>query len=369
MTPFPRQDYASLDRYDPGRSPVPVDLSDNTNLWGPHPAALDRIRAATPDDLRSYPEVYADTLRAAVSERFDVDPGCVTTGAGSDDVLDSAFRAAYGSGQTVAFPAPTFSMVGDLARMNGMEPRPVPWQEALGDARALLAGDPAVVYLCRPNNPTGAQMLEEWVERLLVLAGEEGKPQDSTRPGGGPLVIVDEAYADFAGETLIDRAPHFPKLVVTRTCSKAYGLAGLRCGFATASPATVLEIDKSRGPYKVARLAAELAVIAIRDEDGWVARTSGECLENRARLRTELEARGLAQLPSSANFILFSTPSGIASADASALRESGVQVRPFTQVPHLGEALRVTVGPWPLMERFLEALDRRLTALPGVASS
>ena len=369
MTPFPRQDYASLGRYDPGRSPVPVDLSDNTNLWGPHPAALDRIRVATPDDLRSYPELYADTLRAAVSECFGVDPSCVTTGAGSDDVLDSAFRAAYGSGQTVAFPAPTFSMVGDLARMNGMEPRPVPWQEALDDPQALLVGDPAVVYLCRPNNPTGAQMSEEWVERLLELAGEEGSAQDSGRPGGGPLVILDEAYADFAGETLIDSAPRYPKLVVTRTCSKAYGLAGLRCGFATASPETVLEIDKSRGPYKVARLAAELAAIAIRDEDGWVARTSAECLVNRERLRSELEARGLAHLPSSANFILFSTPSGAASADASALRESDVQVRPFTQVPNLGEALRVTVGPWPLMERFLEALDRRLAALPGVASS
>jgi len=357
VTPFPREDYADLSRYDPGRGPVSVDLSDNTNLWGPHPAALARIREASADDLRCYPELYADTLRAAVSECFGVTPECVTTGAGSDDVLDSAFRAAYGRGQTVAYPAPTFSMVGDLARMNGMEPRPVPWQDAVDDPRRLLESDPAVVFLCRPNNPTGAQLPEEWVERLIGYAGE-----------AGPLIVLDEAYADFAGETLVGWGPKHSRLLVTRTCSKAYGLAGLRCGFGVGTPEVVTEVDKSRGPYKVSRLAAELAATAIRDEDGWVARTTAECLENRERLRREIETRGLAQLPSRANFILFAAPSRVAADDMAALREAGVQVRPFTGAPELGDALRVTVGPWPLMERFLEALDRRLAALREVTS-
>jgi len=354
VTPFPRQDYASLDRYDPGRSPVPVDLSDNTNLWGPHPAALARVRAATADDLRSYPELYSDTLRTAVANRFGVDASSVTTGAGSDDVLDSAFRAAYGAGQSVAFPSPTFSMIADLARMNGMDPKPVPWAEAAAEPGALLDGDPAVVYLCRPNNPTGAQLPEEWVERLLGLRGKDG-----------PLVIIDEAYADFAGQTLIDWAERFSKLLVARTCSKAYGLAGLRCGFGVARPEVVLEIDKSRGPYKVSRLAAELAAAALRDEDGWVAQTVAECIENRGRLSEALSARELDQLPTAANFILFSAPSGSAARDASALRELGVQIRPFTGVPDLDEALRVTVGPWPLVERFLAALDTRLREVPS----
>jgi histidinol-phosphate aminotransferase len=357
MTPFPRADYADIRRYDPGRIPVAIDLSDNTNLWGPHPAALERLRAATPDDLRTYPELYADTVRAAASERFGVPAECVTTGDGSDDVIDSAFRAAYGPGQCVAYPAPTFSMIGDFARMNGMEPKPVPWQEALDDPRRLLDGRPAAVYLCRPNNPTGAQLPEEWVERLVESAGD-----------GGPIIVIDEAYADFAGETLIARAPDLQNVLVTRTCSKAYGLAGLRCSFAVASPDVVLEVDKSRGPYKVSRLACELAALAIRDEDGWVSRTTGECLKNRQRLRAEIELREIAQLPSSANFILLAAPSGRASDDAGALRAAGVQVRPFAGAPDLGDALRVTVGPWPLLERFLEVLDQRLSALPEVAS-
>jgi histidinol-phosphate aminotransferase len=317
------------------------------------------MRSATADDLRCYPELYADTLRAAVSERFGVAPECVTTGAGSDDVLDSAFRAAYGPGQTVAYPAPTFSMVGDLARMNGMRPRPVAWQTAIDDPASLLADDPAVVFLCRPNNPTGAELPGAWIEALRDLA--EGRDQ-------GPLIVLDEAYADFAGETLVGWGPRRSRLLVTRTCSKAYGLAGLRCGFGVASPEVVTEVDKSRGPYKVARLAVELATVAVRDEDGWVARTTAVCLTNRERLRQALESRGLRQLPSSANFILLAAPSGTAADDARALREAGVQVRPFVDAPDLGDALRVTIGPWPLMERFLEALDSRLAALGETAS-
>ena len=359
MTPFPRPDYAGIDRYDPGRAPVPVDLSDNTNLWGPHPAALARLRGATPDDLRCYPELYADTVRSAVTARFGVPLECVATGDGSDDVIDSAFRAAYGPGQSVAYPAPTFSMIGDFARMNGMEPKPVPWGEALADPSRLLEGGPAVVYLCRPNNPTGAQLPEAWVDRLVEMA---------SIASGGPLIVIDEAYADFAGETLIARAPDMKNVLVTRTCSKAYGLAGLRCSFAVASADVVLEVDKSRGPYKVSRLACEVAAVAIRDEDGWVAGTTAECLANRERLRREIEKRGMAQLPTRANFILFAAPSGNASDDAMALRASGVQVRPFKGIPELGDALRVTVGPWPLLERFLEAFDQRLAALPEVIS-
>jgi histidinol-phosphate aminotransferase len=346
---FPRADYRSLTKYEPGRRPVEVDLSDNTNLWGPHPDALARIRAATADDVRCYPEVYADTLRAAVAERFDVSPECVTTGAGSDDILDSAFRAAAGPGAVVSFPAPTFVMASELALMNGMKPRAVPWADAMREPRALLAGDPALVYLCRPNNPTGALAPRAWVERLLDLAGESG-----------PLVVLDEAYADFAGETLIAWAVERPRLLVARTCSKAFGLAGLRCGFAVARPEVALEVEKSRGPYKVSRLTIETAAAAVRDASGWTARVVAECLANRRRLADALTQRGLRSLESRANFILLAAPSGSSGDDADALRDDGVQVRPFRDIPDLGDALRVTIGPWPLLERFLEALDRRL---------
>lgn len=348
---FPREDYRALATYAPDRSPVDVDLSDNTNLWGTHPEALERIRSATATDLARYPELYADTLRVAVARRFDVDPACVTTGAGSDDVLDSAFRAAAGTGEAVSFPGPTFSMVRPLVLMNGLEPREVPWSEALDDPARLLEGDPSLVYVCRPDNPSGALTPRAWVERLLELRGARG-----------PLVVLDEAYADFAGETLASAAPAVPRLLVVRTTSKAYGLAGLRCGYGVASTEVALEVEKSRGPYKVSRLAAEAGALALRDRDGWMARTVAECAANRGRLWEALDRRGLAPLESRANFILFGAPTGAAARDALALREHGVAVRPFTGVPGVGEGLRVTVGPWPLMERFLQALDRLLRA-------
>ena len=160
---FPRDDYRALQRYDPDREPVALDLSDNTNLWGTHPGALARIRAAATDDLARYPELYADVLRDAVAERFGVPADCVTTGAGSDDVLDSAFRAAAGGPDAfVSYASPTFSMVEPLARMNGMEARAVPWAEALADPGTLLEGGPALVYVCRPNNPTGEVAPRAW---------------------------------------------------------------------------------------------------------------------------------------------------------------------------------------------------------------
>jgi histidinol-phosphate aminotransferase len=342
---MPRRDWEALRRYDPERAPVRLDLSDNTNLWGTHPEALERVRSATVDDLARYPSLYADTLRDAVGERFDVDPACVTTGAGSDDVLDSAFRAAYAPGGRVAFAAPTFSMIEPFAIMNGMEPIATPWSEAEEDPEALLRCAPDVVYVCRPNNPTGASLTRAWIDDLLAARGP-----------GGPLVVVDEAYADFVGETLLAEAPGLSNVLVARTASKAYGLAGMRCGYAVASPEVALEVEKSRGPYKVATLASEAAAAAVLDRSGWMAGCVRTCVDNRTRLRAELERRGHRTLDSTANFLLFAAPTGAARPDALLLRSAGVGVRPFSGIPEIEEGLRVTVGPWELMEEFLEVL-------------
>jgi histidinol-phosphate aminotransferase len=345
VSPFPRADWDALHRYDPERAPVRLDLSDNTNLWGTHPEALERVRAATTDDLARYPSLYADALRDAVGERFDVDPACVTTGAGSDDVLDSAFRAAYAPGARVAFAAPTFSMIEPFARMNGMEPVAIPWPDVEEDPEALLRCAPALVYVCRPNNPTGASVGRAWIDDLLAARGPHG-----------PLIVFDEAYADFAGETLLPEAPGLSNVLVARTASKAYGLAGMRCGYAVASREVALEVEKSRGPYKVATLAAEAAAAAVLDRSGWMAACVRECLDNRARLRAELERRGHQALDSTANFLLLAAPTGAARPDALVLRAGGVGVRPFSGIPGIEEGLRVTVGPWEMMEEFLAVL-------------
>ena len=172
--------------------------------------------------------------------------------------------------------------------------------------------------MCRPNNPTGHVAPHAWVEALLEEAGEDG-----------PLVLLDEAYVDFCGDTFAAMAAERPRLLVSRTLSKAFGLAGLRVGFAIGTPETVGEVEKARGPYKVGRLAAEAGAAALTDTEGWVTRTVSECLANRARAEGMLVQRGLDPVPSSANFILFRAPGGNAAEDALAIRARGVAVRPF----------------------------------------
>lgn len=346
---FPRADFAPLALYDPGRVPVDVDLSDNTNLWGPHPAGMEAVLTSPLRQVTRYPSVYAQPLKEAVARRFGVSTENVTTGCGSDGLLDAAFRAAVQPPGRMAHPDPTFSVVSVFARMNALEAVPVPWHEVEDDPAALLACDPDLVYVCRPNNPTGHLTPERWFDELLDIIGP-----------GGPVVVVDEAYADYAGETLVSRALASERLLVLRTLSKLYGLAGLRVGFGIGSPLLVREVEKARGPYQVGGLAEAAAVAALDHPPGWVETVVGSTVQNRERLARELTDRGLAPLPSRANFLLVPLQGRGAIETNEALKVRGVSTRPFRGLPEIGDALRVTVGPWQQMERFLQALDDAL---------
>jgi histidinol-phosphate aminotransferase len=351
---------------------VAVDLSDNTNLWGPHPAATEALRASLPENLARYPSVYATPLKEAVGRRFGIHPENVTTGCGSDDLLDSVFRAATFPPGRVTHPEPTFSMVEIFSRMNGLETHPVPWQEAETDPERLLEKQPDLVYVCRPNNPSGHSPSRGWVEGLLESSGPEG-----------PLIVLDEAYADFARDDFLKEAVRSERLLVLRTFSKLYGIAGLRVGFGVGPVSLIREVEKARGPFKVSQIAQAAAIASIEDPSGWAAGVVAETISNRDRLRRELQARGLPALPSEANFLLIpleqmaqepsgplvtppsSRPPGQNHEGAArdwneALRARGVACRPFEALPGVGEALRVTIGPWWMMERFLEALDDAL---------
>ncbi|MGD2120378.1 MAG: histidinol-phosphate transaminase [Gemmatimonadota bacterium] len=354
MTPFPREDYQPLHPYDPGRVPVAVDLSDNTNLWGTHPAALEMVRKAPPEALSRYPSVYATDLRAAVAEKFRVSVASVATGCGSDDLIDSAFRAATLPPGRMSFPSPSFSMVAIFAHMNGLEAFPVDWKKAEMDPGRLLLDEPDLVYICRPNNPTGVSLGADWLRGLLALGGSNG-----------PLVIVDEAYADFAEDSFLEEAPSWDRLLVLRTFSKLYGLAGLRVGFGVGPEALIREVEKSRGPYKVGQVAERAAVVALEDSSGWALNVRRETLANRRRLTNELRARGLSPIPSQGNFLLIPVEPASASQVNRALRDRGVAGRAFPRLPEIGDALRITVGPWEMMQRFLDALDQLFEAGPG----
>ncbi len=375
MSPFPRSVYAPLEPYAPDRRPIEVDLSDNTNRWGAHPGALAVVRGADPEALLRYPSVYADRLRETVARLHDLPLECVSTGCGSDDLLDSTFRAAGEPGERVAYLPPTFSMVEIFARMNGLEAVPVgvgeeeptadtpgtlpplPDPEALVEAArsegvltgsGVTAAGGGLVYLCRPNNPTGELQPRAWVEALLAAAEARGEE--------APVVLLDEAYADYAPEHFLKVAAASRRVVVVRTLSKLYGLAGLRVGYAVGGPEVIREIEKSRGPYKVNRLAEAAAVAALDDAEGWVPEIRAATLEGRARLAFELASRGYTPLPSKANFIL--VPVDDATFVTASLRHDGVAVRPFPGLPGIGDAIRVSIGPDAELDRFLAALDK-----------
>ena len=172
------------------------------------------------------------------------------------------------------------------------------------------------------------------------------------------LVIIDEAYAEFAGVSSIELLARYDNLLITRTLSKAFGLAGLRIGYAAGSPAVVREVEKSRGPYKVNSLAERAAMVAITDDRVWVEEKIEEVRANRARFTERVKALGLLPIESSANFVL--VPVSASRQICARMVRAGVAVRVLEKLTGIGDALRISIGPWPMMEDCLAALEASL---------
>lgn len=333
------------------RAPCDADLSDNTNLFGAPPAALRELATVGHEDVARYPGLFTRRLREALADYAGVGSEQVVTGCGSDDVIDSAVRAFAEPGESLAFSDPTFSMIPVFARVNGLVPVPVAFTKDMDiDADALLATGARIIYICSPNNPTGAPASRRAVDRVLERA-----------PG---IVILDEAYAEFSGAGRVADGPRHERLLVTRTLSKAFGMAGLRIGYGTGTAALVREIEKVRGPYKENAPGERAAACALREDVEWMRRCAARAVESRDKFAAALRANGFDPLPSTANFVLVPVPS--ATTMARAMRARGIAVRPYPALRGIGDAVRITVGPWPLMERALEALiAAREGARPG----
>ncbi len=340
MIPKARSGYDGITIYSPKVESWRIDLSDNTNQWGPPPAARRALDALSANEYARYPQPYSTDLRALLAEYAGVKPEMIVVGCGSDDIIDCTMRAFAEPGEVVCAMEPTFGMVPVFAKMNGLRSVGVPLSEdGSVDSARILAVRGAVTYICTPNNPTGCAIPFRTAAEIVEEA--EG------------LVIVDCAYAEFGGESMTALASS-GRAVVTRTMSKAFGLAGLRIGYGIASPQIVLAIEKARGPYKVT-IAAEAAAMAALSEDlKWVRLRADEAIANRERFSSELRALGYSPLPSSANFVL--VPVGDCDATMGKLRAAGIAVRGFHAVEGIGDAVRITIGPWEMMQECLDAL-------------
>ena len=339
---FQRPGYTALDLYSGStQQDCALDLSDNTNLWGPAPSAVTAMQRVN-SGIARYPSSYSSALVQALSNYLCVPSECIVTGCGSDDILDSAIRAFAEPADVVAMCDPTFSMVPVFTALNGAVPKKIPFlNSGQPDVESLLSCDASVIYLCSPNNPTGSVISSESIEEIL------------DRFDG--IVILDEAYAEFSDAGFTSRARAADNLVVTRTMSKAFGLAGIRVGYSISNPLLASEISKSRGPYKISVASEAAAVSALQNDVDWMRSAVAAAQANRKTLERKLATLGFEALPSQANFLLI--PVSNAADVGETLAQNGVAVRAFRNLPGIGDAIRVTVGPSEMMERFMEAFE------------
>jgi histidinol-phosphate aminotransferase len=267
----------------------------------------------------------------------------VITGCGSDDLLDSAIRAFGEPATTLAQFDPTFGMVRAFATVNGLSVAAIP-RSAENAIEELIGANAGVIYLCSPNNPTGEVFDTSEIESIVERAAG--------------IVILDEAYAEFAGVSSVNLLARHENLLITRTMSKAFGLAGMRIGFAVGSPALICEVEKSRGLYMVTSLAERAGVAALENDLGWVSEKVEAVRENRDRFESALKNIGLDPIPSGGNFIL--VPVADSRLISSRLISAGIAVRQLDNLTGIGDALRISIGPWPMMQDCLTALEGAL---------
>jgi histidinol-phosphate aminotransferase len=336
-----RPGYQDLTVYRHDDHPIEIDLSDNTNLFGSAPSALASLASWSSASPARYPSAGTTDLRTALGEWLGVDRDAIVGGCGSNDVLDSAMRALGVPGSALAYTSPTFVMTSHFAAANSLRPVAVPeLPDGNPDVEGLLATGAPLIYVASPNNPSGKAASRAAIAALLDRA-----------PG---VVILDEAYTEFTGKTWVRDAVARGNVLVTRTFSKAWGLAGLRLGYGVGSPALVLEVEKARGPFKVNAVAERAATAAVLGDQDWLAGIIDQVRASRTAVIAALRASGFRVGDADANFI--AVPVQDARTASATLNAAGIAVRAFVGIPGVGDLLRVTIGPEPMMARLIAAL-------------
>jgi histidinol-phosphate aminotransferase len=349
---------SAIVRFDLNTSPAPPDV------------ALAALRSGVYGrPISEYPPSDYRDLVAAAAEAYGVGRDELLVGAGADEVLDLVAKAFLRPGLRAVIPTPTYAMYAILTEQRPAQSIAVPRRPAV-DGYALdraavreAARDAAVVWLCSPNNPTGLPEPDGTVAELL-----HGLAADAAVAGRpAPVVVLDEAYSEFAGTSLVDLRRIYPRLVVIRTASKAYALAGLRVGFAVARPELIHEIEPYRPPGSVSIPSVAVVAAAMRDPDALranVLRVSAE----RARLAAAFADLGIPAGPSLANFLLVGFGDRArATAAASALLRRGLVPRTFGAAHALADHLRFTVRSAADDDRLVAALAEIVPALPHSA--
>lgn len=337
--------------YVPGEQPKMsrlVKLNTNENPYGPSPRVLEAIRAELGDDLRLYPDPNGERLKQTVADYYGVQPAQVFVGNGSDEVLAHVFHALFQHGQPLLFPDISYSFYPVYCGLYGIPFEAVPLDAQFRIAVADYARPNGGIIFPNPNAPTGC---------LLPLAAIRQLLEDN----GDSVVVVDEAYIDFGGESAISLVDEYPNLLVTQTLSKSRSLAGLRVGLAVGNAELIEALERvknSFNSYPLDRLALAGAVAAFEDQD-YFEQTCQTVVASREQLVVDLQDLGFEVLPSAANFVFARHPQRDAAELAAGLRERGVIVRHFKQ-ERISQFLRITVGDAEQNMALQEALGELL---------
>ncbi len=331
--------------YVPGEQPrggTVIKLNTNENPYPPAPGVIAAVAACASADLRLYPDPVATALREAAARRYGVTPAHVLVGNGSDDLLTIVIRTMVGPDDVVAYPEPTYSLYDTLVTIQEGRSLTIPFPRDFTLPPALADAEARVLMICNPNSPSGTPTPVDMIEDLA-----------RARDG---LVVVDEAYVDFGAASALPLIARYDNVLVLRTFSKSFSLAGMRIGLAFGDPSTIAEMTKVKDSYNVSRVAIAAGVAALEDY-AWMERNAARIVATRARLSDGLRAFDYEVLPSAANFVLARRAGEDQGPVQSRLRERGILVRHFA-TPRLADALRISVGTDDEIEQLLAALRR-----------
>ena len=324
-----------LKPYVPGEQPKLtnlIKLNTNENPYGPSPKVLAAIRAEAADTLRLYPDPQATALKQAVARHFGVAPEQVFAGNGSDEVLAHTFLALLKHDKPLLFPDISYSFYPVYCNLYQIAFETVALRDDFSIAVEDYQRPNGGIIFPNPNAPTGRLLLLQQIEQLL----------EANR---GSVVVVDEAYIDFGGESAIALVNRYDNLLVVQTLSKSRSLAGLRVGFAVGHPKLIEALERvkdSFNSYPLDRLAQAGAVAALED-DAYFQHTCEQVIRTRQQMTADLQQLGFEVIPSAANFVFARHPGIDAAQIAQFLRERSIIVRHF-KLPRIDQFLRISVG-------------------------
>ena len=348
MSKFWSETVKRLTPYVPGEQPKLanlVKLNTNENPYGPSPKVLEALQAEAGDALRLYPDPNSDRLRAAIADCHGVTPDQVFVGNGSDEVLAHVFQALLKHERPILFPDVTYSFYPVYASLYDIASEIVPLTESFEiNIDDYLRPNGGIIFP-NPNAPTGRLLGLSEIERLLQAN------RDS-------VVVIDEAYIDFGGESAVPLVKQYPQLLVVHTLSKARSLAGLRVGYAIGHPDLIealVRVKDSFNSYPLDRFAQAGATAAMEDR-AYFEQTRQQVIASREKLVADLEGMDFSVLPSGANFIFARHATRDGAELTAALRERSIIVRHFKNPARIAPYMRITIGTDAQCELLVAAL-------------